>query len=55
MLPSTADAVIIGGGVMGASSAYHLAARGAKNVVLLEQHEFLGAEATGKCAGGIRY
>ncbi len=55
MLPSTADAVIIGGGVMGASSAYHLAARGAKNVVLLEKHEFLGAEATGKCAGGIRY
>jgi len=55
MLPSTADAVIIGGGVMGASSAYHLAARGVKHVVLLEKHEFLGAEATGKCAGGIRY
>lgn len=55
MYPSIADAVIIGGGVMGASSASHLAARGMKNVVLLEKHEFLGAEATGKCAGGIRY
>ena len=55
MLPSTADVVVIGGGVMGASAAYHLAARGVKNVVLLEKHEFLGAEATGKCAGGIRY
>ena len=55
MLPSTADVVVLGGGVMGASAAYHLAARGVKNVVLLEKHEFLGAEATGKCAGGIRY
>src|SRR5512139_930633 len=55
MLPPTADVVVIGGGVMGASSAYHLAAAGVKNVVLLEKHEFLGAEATGKCAGGIRY
>ncbi len=55
MLPPTADVVVIGGGVMGASAAYHLAAAGVKNVVLLEKHEFLGAEATGKCAGGIRY
>jgi glycine/D-amino acid oxidase-like deaminating enzyme len=30
MLPKTADAVIIGGGVMGASTAYHLAKRGMK-------------------------
>lgn len=55
MLPNTADVVVIGGGVMGASTAYHLAVRGCRNVVLLEKHEFLGAEATGKCAGGIRY
>ncbi len=55
MLPKTADVVVIGGGVMGASTAYHLAARGCRNVVLLERHDFLGTEATGKCAGGIRY
>ncbi len=55
MLPETADVVIIGGGVMGVSTAYHLAARGCRNVVLLERAEFLGSEATGKCAGGIRY
>ena len=55
MLPETADVVVIGGGVMGASAAYHLAARGIKNVVLLEKAPFLGMEATGKCAGGIRY
>ena len=55
MLPRTADVVIIGGGVMGVSTAYHLAARGCRDVVLLERHDFLGTEATGKCAGGIRY
>jgi sarcosine oxidase subunit beta len=55
MLPKTADVVVIGGGVMGASTAYHLAARGIKNVILLEKAPFLGMEATGKCAGGIRY
>lgn len=55
MLPTTADVVIIGGGVMGVSTAYHLATRGCRKVVLLEREPFLGSEATGKCAGGIRY
>lgn len=54
-LPSTADIVIIGGGVMGASAAYHLAQRGVKNIVLLEKEEFFGTGATGRCAGGVRY
>src|SRR3972149_3327837 len=54
-LPKTADAVVIGGGVMGASTAYHLAARGIKNIVLLEKEEFFGQGATGRCAGGVRY
>jgi sarcosine oxidase subunit beta len=40
---------------MGVSTAYHLATRGCRNVVLLEKAPFLGSEATGKCAGGIRY
>ena len=53
--PTTADVVTIGGGVMGASTAYHLALKGCKNVVLLERNSFFGMEATGKCAGGIRY
>jgi sarcosine oxidase, subunit beta len=55
MVPKTADVVVIGGGVMGTSTAYHLALRGQKNVVLLEKDEFFGQEATGKCAGGVRY
>jgi sarcosine oxidase subunit beta len=53
--PNTADIVIIGGGVMGASAAYHLAQRGMKNIVLLEKEEFFGTGATGRCAGGVRY
>ena len=54
-LPNTADIVIVGGGVMGASTLYHLAARGQKNVILLEKDEFFGQGATGRCAGGVRY
>ena len=42
MLPPTADVVVIGGGVMGASAAYHLAAAGVKNVVLLEKARIPG-------------
>jgi sarcosine oxidase subunit beta len=54
-LPASADVVIVGGGVMGASTAYHLALKGCRNVVLLEQESFFGTQATGRCAGGIRY
>jgi len=56
-LPTTADIVIIGGGVMGASAAYHLVQRGvaARNIVLLEKENFFGQGATGRCAGGVRY
>ena len=53
--PSSAQIVVIGGGVMGASTAYHLALRGVRDVVLLESQPFFGQGATGKCAGGIRY
>lgn len=54
-LPERAAIVIVGGGVMGASTAYHLALRGERNVLLLEREPFFGQGATGKCAGGIRY
>ena len=54
-LPKSADVVVVGGGVMGVSTAYHLARKGCRNVILLERNSLLGQEATGKCAGGIRY
>jgi len=47
--------VIVGGGVMGVSAAYHLTCRGESDVLLLERSELLGQGATGKCAGGIRH
>ncbi len=47
-----ADALIIGGGVIGASLAYHLALRGLKPVVF--ERDLLGSGNTGRSAGGIR-
>ena len=49
-----ADVVIIGGGVIGISIAYHLAKLGGKDIVILEREAMLGLGSTGKCAGGIR-
>jgi len=40
---------------MGASTAYHLALKGCPDVLLLERESFFGMQATGRCAGGIRY
>ena len=37
-LPSTAQVIIIGGGIIGCNVAYHLAKRGWTDVVLLEKH-----------------
>ncbi|MEP6988720.1 MAG: FAD-dependent oxidoreductase, partial [Chloroflexota bacterium] len=45
-LPSHAEAIVIGGGVMGASTAYHLAKRGVRDIVLLEREEFFGQGST---------
>jgi sarcosine oxidase subunit beta len=53
MRPRAADIVIIGAGAIGASIAYHLARRGARDVVVLER-EMVGAGSTSKAAGGIR-
>jgi len=53
VLPKTAEFVIVGGGAIGASIAYHLARRGARQVVLVER-ETVGSGSTSKAAGGIR-
>ena len=43
----TADVVVVGGGVMGCSILYNLAARGVTNTLLLERH-VLGSGSTGR-------
>src|SRR5262245_14286281 len=52
-LPRSADVVVVGGGAIGCSIAYHLASRGCADVVLLER-EAVGGGSTSKAAGGIR-
>ena len=52
-LPPTADTVIIGGGVMGASILHSLAVRGMTNTLLLER-DVLGAGSTGRSSSAIR-
>ncbi len=38
-LPSRAEVIVVGGGIVGASIAYHLTARGVTDVVVLERHQ----------------
>ena len=48
------EIVIIGGGVAGASVAYHLAERGMRDVLVLDKAHSLGMGSTGKATGGVR-
>ncbi len=50
-----AEIVIIGGGCMGASLAWHLARRGLTDVVLVEREAAVGSGSTGRNAGGVRH
>lgn len=49
-----AAVAIVGGGVMGASVAYHLAAMGQRDVVILDGADRPGAGSTGRATGGYR-
>jgi sarcosine oxidase subunit beta len=51
---SSADVVIVGGGAVGTSAAYHLAAARVGSVLLMERAGALGTGSTGACAGGFR-
>jgi sarcosine oxidase, subunit beta len=52
-LPRTAEVVIIGGGAIGASTAYHLTQLGVRDVLVLER-DALAAGSTGRSVGGVR-
>jgi sarcosine oxidase, subunit beta len=52
-VPDRAEVVVVGGGVMGASIAFHLAEAGVTDVLLLERDQ-LAAGSTSRCAGGVR-
>lgn len=49
-----AQFVIIGGGVVGASVAFHLAERGIRDVLILERETEQGRGSTGAATGGVR-
>lgn len=50
----SADVVVIGAGVVGASIAYHLAARGCADVLVLDRGSAPGEGSTGRATGGFR-
>jgi sarcosine oxidase subunit beta len=52
-LPEWAEVVVIGGGVMGTSTAFHLAEAGVPDVLLLERGA-LACGSTSRSAGGVR-
>ncbi len=49
-----AEIIIIGGGVVGASVAYHLTQRSCRDVLILERESSHGLGSTGKATGGVR-
>src|SRR3989441_9395194 len=53
-LMHTAEVVIIGGGIVGSSVAYHLIAAGCKDVLVIERESAQGKGSTGKSMGGVR-
>jgi sarcosine oxidase, subunit beta len=50
----TAEVVIIGGGIVGSSIAYHLVAAGCTSVLVVERETAQGKGSTGKSMGGVR-
>jgi sarcosine oxidase subunit beta len=52
-MAETGEIIVIGGGVVGLSIAYHLTRLGCRDVIVLDR-ESIGSGSTSKCPGGIR-
>ncbi len=52
-VPATAEAVVVGAGINGLTTAYELARLGVRDVVVIEK-SYIGSGSTGRCGGGIR-
>src|SRR5512142_2437440 len=50
----TAEVVIIGGGIVGSSIAYHLTEAGCRDVLVIERESHQRKGSTGKSMGGVR-
>jgi len=53
-LPAAAEIVVVGAGVIGASVAWHLAARGCRDVLVLDREPAPGRGSTARATGGFR-
>ena len=51
---NSADVIIVGGGIVGSSIAYHLTEAGCRNVLVIEREAHQGKGSTGKSMGGVR-
>ncbi len=53
-MTTTASVAIVGGGVIGASIAYHLARSGVRDILVLDRSTQMGSGSTGRATGGYR-